>query len=57
MDAGEEEKLRNRVTAFEQETAIRKAVQPTMITTFGLNANSHSSDIAVSLDMNALFCS
>jgi AAA+ ATPase superfamily predicted ATPase len=55
INAEEEEKLRNRITAFEQETSIRKAVQLTMISTYGLNDNAHSSDVAVSLDMNALF--
>ena len=55
IDADEEVKIRNRITAFEQETAIHKAVQLTMITTYGLNDNAHSSDVAVSLDMNALF--
>lgn len=34
---------------------MRKAVLLTMITTFGLDTNVHSSDVAVSLDMNALF--
>ena len=55
IDADEEVKIRNRIPAFEQETAIHKAVQLTMITTYGLNDNAHSSDVAVSLDMNALF--
>ena len=55
IDGIEEEKLRNRITDFEQETRLRKAVQLTMITTYGLNTNVHSSEVAVSLDMNALF--
>ena len=55
IDGNEEEKLRNRITVFEQETGLRKAVQLTMITTYGLNTNVHSSEVAVSLDMNALF--
>jgi len=55
IDGIEEEKLRNRITDFEQETRLRKAVQLTMITTYGLQTNVHSSEVAVSLDMNALF--
>ena len=55
IDANEEEKLRNRITAFEQETGLKKAIQLTMITTYGLNENAHSYEVAASLDMNALF--
>lgn len=55
IDAKEEELLRNRVADFEEETGIRKAVQLTMITTYGLADNTHSSVVDVHLDMNALF--
>lgn len=55
LDGKEEESLRNRVADFESETGIRKAVLLTMITTYGLAANVHSSIADVSLDMNALF--
>lgn len=55
VSADEEEKLRNRISDFEQETGIRKAVLLTFITTYGIKENIHSSDIANKLDMNALF--
>ena len=55
IDANEEAKLRNRITDFEQETGLKKAIQLTMITTYGLNENAHSYEVAASLDMNALF--
>lgn len=55
VSAAEEEKLRNRITDFELETGIRKAVLLTFITTYGLKDNTHSSAIVSRLDMNALF--
>lgn len=55
ISADEEEKLRNRASTFKQETCIRKAVHLTFITTYGIKENSHSTEIANRLDMNALF--
>lgn len=55
ITAREEENLRNRINDFEQETGIKKAVLLTMITTYGLNENIHSSDVAARLDMQMLF--
>lgn len=56
VSAAEEEKMRNRISDFESETHFRKAIVPTFITTYGVKENDHSSDIAIRLDMNALFC-
>lgn len=42
IDKGYEQELRNKVSAFVQESNKRKSVQLTMVTTFGLTRNSHS---------------
>lgn len=55
ITADEERRLRNRVQTFEQETGTRKAVQLTMITTYGLVANAHAGEVDKCLDMNVLF--
>ena len=36
------ERLRNKVTAFRNTTATKKALFPTLITTYGLNNNRHA---------------
>ena len=55
IDAKEEEKLRNRISAFEDETGVKHAVQLTMVTTYGLNDNSHSSDVVNRITLDDLF--
>jgi hypothetical protein len=47
--------LRNKISVFKQETGTRKSVLLTMITTYGLKANSYSSLVQNSLTMDALF--
>jgi hypothetical protein len=49
------EELRNKISMFKQETGTRKSVFLTLITTYGLNANSYASLAQNSLTMNALF--
>ncbi len=55
ISATEEEKLRNRMADFIAETGTRQAVNLTFITTYGLKANQHSSDVSAQLTMDALF--
>ena len=55
IDIEEEEKLSSRAYAFEHETKAKAAVHQTLITTYGLNTNIHSSEIADVITMNDLF--
>ena len=55
IDAQEEEKLRNRIYVFEQETMVKAATQLTFITTYGLNKNRHSSEVVDTITMDNLF--
>lgn len=55
INANEEDKLRNRIYAFEQETKVRAAVQLAVITTFGLNQNAHASEVVNIITMDDLF--
>lgn len=49
------DELRNKISLFKQETGTRKSVLLTMITTHGLKANSYSSLVQNSLNLDALF--
>ena len=49
------ESMQNKKTAFANSTRTRKAVQMTMITTFGLVRNSHSSEIVSEVELDDLF--
>jgi hypothetical protein len=49
------EELRNKISVFKEETATKKAIFLTMITSFGLTANSYSSLVQNSLTMDILF--
>ena len=55
IDAKEEERLRNRLVDFAEETKVREAVQLVMITTYGLKENNHSSEVNDKLVMDDLF--
>lgn len=47
--------LLNKVTVFKSETATRKSVFLTMITTYGLQSNAYSGNVQNDLNMNVLF--
>lgn len=47
--------LRNKISVFKQETATRKSVLLTMVTTYGLKSNSYSALVQNDLTMDALF--
>ena len=50
------QELRNKVSVFREQTGTRKAIFLTMLTTFGLNTNEHSSAIVQNeLTMDVLF--
>ena len=55
IDAKEEERLRNRMTDFADETKAKEAVQLVMITTYGLKENSHSSEVTDKVVLDDLF--
>ncbi len=55
ISAEEEDKLRNRMADFEQETGVREAVHLTFITTYGLKENIHSSEVQSQVTLDALF--
>lgn len=48
-------KIQNRIAAFKQETSLRSALFPTMMTTFGLKQNEYAAQIQKALCMNDLF--
>ncbi len=48
-------KLRNKIAAFKSATKTRKAIVPTIITTFGLKHNSYSSAIQQEVELDDLF--
>lgn len=51
----EEMRIRNRIADFVAETNIRTGILPTMITTYGIRTNAHSSVAQVVLTMDDLF--
>lgn len=51
----EESRVRNRIADFIAETSIRTGIMPTMITTYGLRANAHSSIAQIVLTLDDLF--
>lgn len=55
IDAKEEERLRNRLAVFIEETRAREAVQLVMVTTYGLKDNVHSSEVTAQITMDDLF--
>lgn len=55
IDAKEEERLRNRMADFADETKVKQAVQLVLITTFGLKENAHSSEVNDKLVLDDLF--
>lgn len=55
QDADESRQLANRISDFMEETKIRKAVQTTLITTYGLQKNLHADDYQRILTLNDLF--
>ena len=55
IDAKEESRLRSRISDFETETGINTAIHLTMITTFELKANVHSSEVTNVVLLEDLF--
>lgn len=51
----EESRIRNRIADFIAETNIRTGIMPTLITTYGLRANAHSSIAQIVLTLDDLF--
>ena len=55
IDKEEDRKLRHRQAVFTRESKTRKAVQTTMITTYGLAQGGYSDDIQNQVTMEDLF--
>ena len=55
LDKEENEKLRARVAKFRQETEVKEALWPTLVTTYGLKDGVHSSTFVATLTMDDLF--
>ena len=55
MDKEEKEKLRARMEKFRQETGVKEALWPTLVTTYGLTQGIHSDTFVATLTMNDLF--
>ena len=55
IDKDEDQKLRHRRAVFVRESKTRKAVQTTMITTYGLARGGYSDDISSQVTMDDLF--
>lgn len=55
LDAKEEERLRNRITDFTDETKVKEAVQLVLITTYGLKDNAHSTEVNDRVVLDDLF--
>ena len=50
-----QERLRNRITDFADETKVKEAVQPVLITTYGLKDNAHSTEVNDRVVLDDLF--
>ena len=55
LDAKEEERLRNRIVDFADETKVKEAVQLVLITTYGLKDNAHSTEVNDRVVLDDLF--
>ena len=55
ISAKDEAQLRNKIAVFEAETRTRKAVHLTMVTTYGVAANSHSGHVHSEVILDDLF--
>lgn len=55
IDADYDESLRNKIDAFKRETATRKSLQLTMITTYGVKKNKYSNRVQSEVVLDDLF--
>ena len=55
IDKAYDENLRNKIEAFRSETKTRKALQVTMITTYGVKKNMYSNRVQSQLTLDDLF--
>lgn len=55
ISKSEEEKIRNRMTAFKRETGLKSAVWITFVSAYGLTPNSHSDIVVENIVMDDLF--
>lgn len=55
LDAKEEERLRNRMTEFADETKVKEAILLVLITTYGLKDNAHSTEVNDRVALDDLF--
>ena len=55
IDKDYDQKLRNKITVFRQETNCRKTIQLSMITSFGVQKNKYSSIVSNEVVLDDLF--
>ena len=55
LDMEEDQRLRQRIATFVQETKTKKAVHLTMVTTYGLKPGGYSNDVQSQITMDDLF--
>lgn len=55
LDKEEYLKLRNRITAFQEETNTRCSIIPTMITVFGISNGQYSQQIPATIELDDIF--
>ena len=55
IDKGYEEKLRNKIAAFREETNTRKSLMLTFVTTYGLKENMYSGCVQSQVLLDDLF--
>jgi hypothetical protein len=55
IDATYEERLRNKISAFAGETKTKKTLFLTMVSTYGVKRNKHSSIVRAQVTMDDLF--
>jgi hypothetical protein len=55
LDKNDDDALRNKRAAFKAETGTRKALQTTLVTTYGLRRNAYANAITVQLTLDDLF--
>lgn len=56
IDKDYDEKLRNKIETFRAETGTRKALQLTMVTTYGVKRNMYSNKVQSEVTLDDLFC-
>lgn len=55
LDKAEESNIRNKIASYQRNTGCRETISPVLVTTFGLQQNTHSNIIQKTITMDDLF--